>query len=82
MPNLASRHFRKAALVAAILPIEAFAHPGHDDPEVTWEFSHLVEHPVATLGCFLVIGLAAWAAWRMARRSAGKSDNEQAITRR
>ena len=82
MSNSASRHFRKAALVAAILPIEAFAHPGHDDPDVTWEFSHLAAHPVATLGCFLVIGLAAWAAWRVAHRSAGKSDSKQAITRR
>jgi hydrogenase/urease accessory protein HupE len=39
------------------------AHPGHDDHELTWDFSHLAAHPVATLSCGVVllsIGLAGW----------------------
>ena len=38
----------------------ASAHPGHDGHEVTWDFEHLAAHPVATLGCAVVVGVAAW----------------------
>ena len=50
----------------------ALAHPGHDDHELTWDFSHLVAHPLVTLGWFaLLIGLAgvAWYLFRHASSS-------------
>jgi hypothetical protein len=48
----------------------AFAHPGHDGHELTWDFRHLADHPAATIGCFgLVIG-ASWAGWLLLRRAA------------
>lgn len=37
------------------------AHPGHDDGhELTWDFSHLAAHPVATTLCFTVATAAVW----------------------
>jgi hypothetical protein len=47
----------------------ASAHPGHDDPDFTWEYSHLVAHPAATLICFGAIIGAAAIAWFLVRRS-------------
>lgn len=38
----------------------ASAHPGHDGHEVTWDFEHLAAHPLATVGCAVVVGVAAW----------------------
>ncbi|ACB77484.1 hypothetical protein [Opitutus terrae] len=63
------RPFVGGVLLAA-LPALAHAHPGHDDPEITWDFSHLVAHPLATIGCLLVIAGGIWLAWHFARRSA------------
>ncbi len=34
----------------------ARAHPGHDGHELTWDFSHLAQHPVATISCAMVVG--------------------------
>ena len=55
-------------LIAIAVPLTAVAHPGHEDPEFTWDFQHLVEHPFATFLCFAVIAAGAWVAWRLARR--------------
>jgi hypothetical protein len=49
-----------AALVLAT-PLSALAHPGHGDPDFTWEFSHLAANPIATLGCVLVLAGGFWA---------------------
>lgn len=33
------------------------AHPGHDgDHGLTWDLRHLAEHPLATAGCFALVG--------------------------
>ncbi|HEY1109051.1 MAG TPA: hypothetical protein VGE76_10475 [Opitutaceae bacterium] len=34
----------------------AEAHPGHDGHDLTWDFSHLAQHPVATMSCAMVVG--------------------------
>jgi hydrogenase/urease accessory protein HupE len=63
---------RRPAFVAAAFaaPLSAFAHPGHDgDHDFTWTFSHLVAHPLATLGCLALIAIGACVAWRIARWS-------------
>jgi len=47
------------------------AHPGHDDGhELTWDFSHLAAHPVATTLCFTVAAAAVWVGLRLIRRRA------------
>ena len=47
------------------------AHPGHDDGhELTWDFSHLAAHPVATTLCFTVAATAVWVGLRLIRRRA------------
>lgn len=59
---------RRVALLATLLaPASAFAHPGHEgDHDFTWTFSHLVDHPLATLSCFALIATGALIAWRLA----------------
>jgi len=55
---------RSAALFSVLSATVAQAHPGHDGHEggdFTWDFSHLASHPLATLGCALVVSLAIWA---------------------
>ncbi|MEO6003467.1 MAG: hypothetical protein ABIZ04_01895 [Opitutus sp.] len=68
----------RSALIATVLvalPSLAHAHPGHDDHDITWDFTHLISHPFATLGCLAVLGGAVWAVWRLARWSeAGPRD--------
>ena len=49
----------------AIVPNLAHAHPGHDDPDFTWEYSHLAGHPIATLLCFSALAALAWLLWRV-----------------
>ena len=62
---------RALIAAAASLPVAARAHPGHDgDHDFTWEFGHLVDHPIATLGCCLVIAAGVWTAGRVMRRRA------------
>ena len=34
----------------------ANAHPGHDGHELTWDFGHLAQHPIATMACAAVAG--------------------------
>lgn len=56
------------AAAALVAPLTALGHPGHDgDHDFTWEFSHLVEHPIATLACVAVLAAAGWAIWRATR---------------
>ena len=74
MPPRSRPLVRFAALLAGFTPLAALAHPGHDDPEITWDFSHLVEHPIATLLCFGVLLGAMWLV-RVAVRRAGEEDN-------
>ena len=52
---------RFLALAAFVLPVLVRAHPGHDDGHaLTWDFDHLLAHPVATLVCFLVLAAGGW----------------------
>jgi hypothetical protein len=63
---------RAPALLAIFIGsgVVAFAHPGHDGHELTWDFSHLADYPAATIGCVgLLIGTS-WAAWLLLRRAA------------
>jgi hypothetical protein len=50
--------WRAAAVLAPfiLMVTVANAHPGHDGHELTWDFSHLAQHPLATMGCAAVIG--------------------------
>ncbi len=44
------------------------AHPGHDDGhELTWDFSHLASHPVATILCVTVAAASVWVGVRLIR---------------
>lgn len=62
------------ATAALVAPLTALAHPGHDgDHDFTWEFSHLVAHPIATLACLAVLAAASWAIWRSTRSSPRKA---------
>lgn len=45
------------------------AHPGHDENELTWDFSHLAAYPLATTGCFVALFAAAAIGWFLLRRS-------------
>lgn len=45
------------------------AHPGHEGHELTWDFSHLAAHPLATFGGFGVLLTAGAVGWYLIRRS-------------
>lgn len=49
--------YSAAALVAHAHP----GHAGHDGGDFTWDFSHLVTNPLATLGYVALLGVAIWA---------------------
>lgn len=54
--------------IALATPAALLAHPGHDgDHDFTWDFSHLLAHPVATLLCAAVLGTAIYAIVRALR---------------
>lgn len=72
--NALPRLVRVAALLTAVAPSLALAHPGHDDPDFTWELSHLESHPLATIACFLVLAASLWTCWRWLRRDADEND--------
>lgn len=62
-------------LAPLILPVALLAHPGHDgDHDFTWDFSHLVQHPLATLFCAAVLGVAVWAIVRATRSKRSKPE--------
>lgn len=48
------------AFLAFASPLTALAHPGHGDPDFTWEFRHLTAHPLATAGCIVVLAAGFW----------------------
>ncbi len=65
----APRRFALASITLAT-PASLLAHPGHDgDHDFTWDFSHLLAHPVATLFCAAVLGTAIYAIVRASRSS-------------
>ncbi|HYD85230.1 MAG TPA: hypothetical protein VEA63_14290 [Opitutus sp.] len=66
---------RIAVLAATFTPVVALAHPGHDDHDFTWEFSHLAAHPVATLLCVTVLAAIAWTIWRFLRHPKSRRDS-------
>ncbi|HYP15683.1 MAG TPA: hypothetical protein VEQ65_00620 [Opitutus sp.] len=74
MRSLPPAPLRLVAVLVAAAPSVLSAHPGHDDPEITWEFSHLVEHPAATLACFAILIGAAWLVRRALARSTQEAD--------
>jgi hypothetical protein len=52
----------------------AQAHPGHDDGhELTWDFGHLAEHPLATLAWTTLLGAAIYLVVRLARARNARS---------
>ena len=58
-----------AAVFAAGVSIVR-AHPGHDGHELTWDFGHLAQHPVATMACGAVLGIAFFVAIQVRRHRA------------
>jgi hypothetical protein len=51
-----------------LFPALARAHPGHEGHELTWDYQHLVAHPLATLECFAVLALGAGVVCLIARQ--------------
>ncbi len=63
------------AVSALATPAALLAHPGHDgDHDFTWDFSHLVAHPFATLFCAAVLGTALYAIVRATRSRRSKHE--------
>lgn len=66
------RRLLSLAAAGSALAAVAHAHPGHEGHEnggFTWDFSHLVSHPLATLGCVALLAVLGWAAWSHLRSS-------------
>jgi hydrogenase/urease accessory protein HupE len=63
---------RISALLVSVLASTPFmrAHPGHDENELTWDFSHLAAYPLVTTGCLAVMIAAGAIGWFLLRRSA------------
>ena len=74
--KLATVRLPVIAAFLALAPL-ARAHPGHDEPDFTWEFSHLVDHPLATLLCLAVLGMAVALGLRHARRRAAQQPSRR-----
>ncbi len=62
------RLFPYASLLL-LSPTLALAHPGHEGNELTWDYQHLVAHPLATLGCFAVLTVGAGVVYLAAHQS-------------
>lgn len=65
--------FRRAFIPSAVFVFSAalaHAHPGHDGHELTWDLSHLADHPMATVACFAIVTVASFVGWRLLRRDA------------
>ena len=60
---------RLASLALLVSAPRLLAHPGHDGHELTWDLGHLAAHPVATVGCLVVLGAAVALLWRLSRRA-------------
>ncbi len=64
---------RRVASLSAVFAAGASmvrAHPGHDGHELTWDFGHLAQHPVATMACGAVLGIACFVAIQIRRHRA------------
>ena len=59
----------------------ALAHPGHDGHELTWDYDHLAAHPLATLGCFMVIVVLAEIVWRFLRPASDAQTSKTAAAK-
>jgi hydrogenase/urease accessory protein HupE len=74
-----TRRVRATAVSAVLLavPSLALAHPGHDgDHGLTWDFSHLAAHPLATaLGALVLVG----AVWGGAQLAATLAERRQSL---
>ena len=69
-----------AGLCLALASI-AHAHPGHDDGhELTWDFSHWLEHPLASAVCLAVVTVSTWAVWRLLRRVNAAADQSLRVS--
>lgn len=53
----------------------ARAHPGHEGHELTWDFQHLVQHPLATGFCLAVVAGMSWVVWKLLRRASAAADH-------
>lgn len=62
------RRYLPHASLLLLAPTLALAHPGHEGDELTWDYQHLVAHPLATLGCFAVLAVGAGVAYLLARQ--------------
>lgn len=51
-----------------LFPALASAHPGHEGDALTWDYQHLVAHPLATLGCFAVLAAGAGVVYLIANQ--------------
>jgi len=58
------------------------AHPGHDGHELTWDFSHLAQHPFATMGCAAVVGAGVAVLLQVLRRRAELRDQSLRASQR
>ena len=70
MKQLAARSLPFFAVYSAAASL-AQAHPGHaghDDGGFTWDLSHLVSYPWATLGFVALATVIVWAGWNHFRR--------------
>lgn len=56
------------ASLLLLFPTLALAHPGHEGDELTWDYQHLVSHPLATLGCFAVLAVGAGVVYLVAHQ--------------
>ena len=61
------RLFPYASLLL-LSPTLALAHPGHEGNELTWDYQHLMAHPLATLGCLAVLAVGAGVAYLAAHQ--------------
>jgi hypothetical protein len=64
----------------AVVPTLVHAHPGHDDPDFTWEYSHLAAHPIATLFCFGTLAGVAWLLWRVVLPAVSAKSNDTDVS--
>lgn len=44
-------------VVAPVVAGRALAHPGHEGHELTWDLSHLAQHPWAVVGALALVGV-------------------------
>lgn len=65
--SMSPTHRTFAASLFLFGVVQAQAHPGHGDHDLTWDLGHLSENPVATLVCLALLGLSTWLVARACR---------------